>query len=134
MGTERIQTLLQTHRGKFKKMLTEALAKRWVGWAQQAAELHTFRADHENRTKAGKGFSKLSKESIATVHEDLAIDYQAMANQHLEEVAHILEEYGAAELKISHQLHKDEAERLVIGQQTIANKTSRQHHLSTNLR
>ena len=92
MGTERIQTLLQTHRGKFKKMLTEALAKRWVGWAQQAAELHTFRADHENRTKAGKGFSKLSKESIATVHEDLAIDYQAMANQHLEEVAHILEE------------------------------------------
>ena len=33
----------------------EALAKGWAGWTQQAAELHTFRADHDNRTKAAKG-------------------------------------------------------------------------------
>ena len=51
MGTERIRTLLHTHRRKFEKLLTEALAKGWAGWAQQAAELHTFRADHENRSK-----------------------------------------------------------------------------------
>ena len=48
MGTERIRTLLHTHRGKFEQQLAEALAKGWAGWAQQATELHTFRADHEN--------------------------------------------------------------------------------------
>ena len=30
MGTERICTLLHSHRGKFKKQLTEALAKGWA--------------------------------------------------------------------------------------------------------
>ena len=119
MGTERIRTLLHTHRGKFEKLLTEALAKGWAGWAQQAAELHTFRADHENRAKEGKGFFKLNDESIATVREDLATDYQALADQHLEEVAQILEEYGAAELELGHQLQATEADRLATGQQTI---------------
>ena len=42
-----------------------------------------------------------------------------MANQHSKEIAHIFDEYGADELEIAHQLHKDEAERLVTGQQTI---------------
>ena len=104
MGTERIRTLLHTHRGNFEKLLTDTLAKGWVGWAQQVAELHRFRADHENRVKEGKGFFKLNDESITTVREDLANDYQALADQHLEEVAQILEEYGAAELEIGHQL------------------------------
>ena len=38
---------------------------------KQAVELHTFRADHEKRTKASKGFFKLNNDSIATIHEDL---------------------------------------------------------------
>ena len=100
-------------------MLTEALAKGWVGWAQQATELHTFCADHENGTKAEHGFFNLCHKSIAAVREDLVTDYQALADQHSEEIAHILEEYGTAELEIAHQLHKDEAERLVTKQQTI---------------
>ena len=56
---------------------------------------------------------------IATIREDLATDYQALANQHLEEVAQILEEYGATELEIGHQLQATEADRLATGQQTI---------------
>ena len=70
MGAERIQTLLHTHKGKFEKQLTEALDRGWAGWTKQAAELHTFCADLENQTKAGKGFFKLNNESISTVHED----------------------------------------------------------------
>ena len=119
MGPERIRTLLHTHRGNFEHRLTEALAKGWAGWAQQAAELHTFRADHENRTKAGKGFFKLSNESIAAVREDLAADYQALADRHSEEVVQILEEYGTAELEIARQLQENEADRLALGRQTI---------------
>ena len=104
MGTERIRTLLHTHRGKFETRLTEALAKGWAGWAQQAAELHTFHADHENQTKAGQGFFKLSNKSIAAVREDLTTDNQTLADQHLEEMAQILEEYGTTELEIVRQL------------------------------
>ena len=80
MGAEPVCTLLHTHRGRFEKQLTEALAKGWAGWTQQAAELHTFRTDHETRTKAGKGFFKLNNENIAVVREELAADYQALAD------------------------------------------------------
>ena len=119
MGPERIRTLLHTHRGNFEHRLTEALAKGWAGWAQQAAELHTFRADHENRTKSGQGFFKLSNKSITAVREDLAADYQALTDRHLEEVAQILEEYGAAVVEIAHQLQTHAMDRLAIGQQPI---------------
>ena len=95
------------------------MTKGWAGWAQQAAELHTFRGDHETQTKAGKGFFKLSNESIATVRKDMATDYEALANRHSEEVAQILEEYGAAELEIAHQLQWNEADRLATGKPTI---------------
>ena len=53
----------------------EALDKGWAGWAKQAAELHTFHADHENWTKEGKGFFKLNNDNIGAVREDLATDY-----------------------------------------------------------
>ena len=119
MGTARIRTLLHTHRAKFEKSLTDALANGWAGWAQQAAELHTFRADHENRAKEGKGFFKLNDDSIATVREDLAKDYQALADQQLEEVTQILEAYGAAEEELGHQIQETEADRLTTGQQTV---------------
>ena len=103
MGTARIRTLLHTHRTNFEKLLTNALAKGWAGWAQQAAELHTFRVDHENRAKEGKGFFKLNDDNITSVRESLAKDYQVLADQHLEEVAQSLEEYGAAEVELGHQ-------------------------------
>ena len=41
MGTERICTLLNTHRGRFEKQLTEALAKGWAGWTQVATSRGT---------------------------------------------------------------------------------------------
>ena len=119
MGTERIRTLLHTHMGRFEKQLTEALAKCWARWTQQAAELHTFRADHENETKARKCFFKLNNESIAAVREDLAPDYQVLADRHSEEVVKLLEEYGMAELEIARQLQENEADRLASGRQSV---------------
>ena len=98
MGAEQFYILLHLHRGRFEKQLKVALAKVWAGWTQPATELHTFRADHKNRTKQGKGFFKLNNESIVAVRKDLAADDQALAYCHSEEVAQILEEYGATEL------------------------------------
>ena len=95
------------------------MAKGWAGWAQQAAELHTFHGDHENRAKAGKGFFKLNNESISVVCDDLVADYQARSDQHSEEVAQILEKYGIAELEIARQFHENEADRLATGRQTV---------------
>ena len=119
MGTARVRTLLHTHRTNFEKALTDALANGWAGWAQQAAELHTFRADQENRAKEGKGFFKLDNDSIATVREDLAKDYQALADQHLEEVTQILDAYAAAEEELGHQIQATETDRLATGQQAV---------------
>ena len=65
------------------------------------------------------GFFKLNNESIAAVHEDLAADYQALADQHSEEVAQILEEYVTDELEIARQLQENEADRLATGRQTV---------------
>ena len=55
-------------------------------------ELHTYRADQENRRNKGKHFYKLDEESIATVWEDLAKDYQALADHHSEEIVQLLED------------------------------------------
>ena len=85
----------------------------------QAAKLHTFRADHENQAKTGKGFFKLNNESIAVVNEDLTADNQTLTDQHSEEVVQILEEYGTTELEIARQLQENEADRLALGRQTI---------------
>ena len=97
----------------------ETLDRGWAAWIKQAAELHTFRADHENRTKEGKGFFKLNNESIAAVREDLAVDYQALADRHSEEVVQILEESGTAELEIARQLQENEVDRVATGRQTV---------------
>ena len=61
--------------------------------------------------KEGKGFYKLNDESIAAVREDLAADYQALADHHSEEVIELLEEYGTTDLEIVRNLHLDEVKR-----------------------
>ena len=66
--------------------MKEALHKGWAGWTKHVAELHTFRADQENRLKEGKGFYKLNEESITAVHKVLAADYQTLADHNSEEV------------------------------------------------
>ena len=71
--------------------------------------------DHENGTKTGKGFFKLNNQSIVVVCEELASDYQSLADCHLEEVVQILEEYGAAELEIACQLQESEADKQATG-------------------
>ena len=82
-----------------------ALDRGWAAWTKQAAELHTDRTDQENRMKEDKGFNEHNEESIAAVCEDLAVDYQALADHHSEEVVKLLEEYGTTDLEIAHHLH-----------------------------
>ena len=59
--------------------LKTVMDKGWMSWAAQAARLHTYRADWENRKKEGRGFYKLSGETVATVRENLTKDYQELA-------------------------------------------------------
>ena len=60
--------------------------------------------DWENRHKEGKGFYKLSEESIATVCEDLTHDYQTLAYCHTEEMAQLLEDFGESQEEAFRQL------------------------------
>ena len=61
-----------------------------------------YRADWENRRKDGKGFYKLSEDSIATVREDLTHDYQALADRHTEEITQLFEEFGDSQEETLH--------------------------------
>ena len=67
-----VRSVLQANREKFTAQIKAAMDKGWEAWAVQAAELHTYRADWENRKKEARGFYKLSEETMATVSEDLA--------------------------------------------------------------
>ena len=95
-----------------------------------------FQIDSRILSQCFYGNFKLSNESIATVRKDLATDYQALADRHLEEVAQILEEYGATEVEIAHKLQTNEADRLATGEQPIeivelpdsSQKARDQHH------
>ena len=110
MGAERIRILLYSHRNKFLHELREAVERGWSDWAKQAAELHTFRADRENRLKASKGFYKLHEESIASICEDLEAEYQALADHHSEEVVQLLVDFGQDKLEVACHLHQYEVE------------------------
>ena len=45
------------------------------------------------KRKAGKGFYKLSDDTIASVREDLTKDYQELAEQHSKELPQILNDF-----------------------------------------
>ena len=68
--------------------------KGWEAWVAQTAELHTYHADWENRKKEGRGFYKLSEETVAAVREDLAKDYHELEEQHSEELVQLLEDFS----------------------------------------
>ena len=99
-----VRCIMGTHREKFTGQIKAAMDKGWEAWAVQAAELHTYRADWENRKKEGKGFYKLSEETVATVREDLAKDYSELAERHSEELTLILEEFGEGQEELLGQL------------------------------
>ena len=84
--TDNVRILLQIICERVTGQLKAALDKGWAAWATQAAELHTYQEDWENRRKEGRGFYKLNEESIAAVREDLAQDYQTLVDQHSEEL------------------------------------------------
>ena len=105
MGTERIKLLVDTHRGKFEKMISKALATRWVAWSTQAAELQIFHTDQENhRRKETKGFYKLDEESITTIHEELTNDYYSLAQFHSMEIQKLLDEFEDDQLQLALEL------------------------------
>ena len=102
--TDNVRILLQTNRERFTTQLKSALDKGWMAWVAQAAELHTYRADWENRRKDGRGFYKLNEESIVAVREDLAQDYRTLADQHSEELAQLLDDFGESQEDLFHQI------------------------------
>ena len=52
------------------------------------------------RKKEGRGFYKLSEETVAVVREDLAKDYHELAEQHSEELAQLVEDFGEGQKEL----------------------------------
>ena len=101
---ENVRIVLQTHRDKFLAQLKTAMDKGWMAWAAQAAELHTYRADWEDRRKEGRGFYKLSDETVAAIRKDLTKDYRKLAEQHSEELAQLLDDFGESQEELLDRL------------------------------
>ena len=99
-----IRSVLQTNRERFTAQIKAAMDKGWEAWAAQAAELHTYRADWENRKKEGRGFYKLSEETVATVREDLVKDYSELAEWHSKEITQILDDFGEGQEELLDEL------------------------------
>ena len=75
-----------------------------MAWATHASELHTYRADWENRKKEGRGFYKVSDESVAIVREELAKDYRELVERHSEELAQLLDDFGESQEELLDRL------------------------------
>ena len=102
--TDNVHVPLQTNRERFTMQLKTTLDNGWAAWAPQVAELHTYRADGENRRKEGRGFFKLNDKSVATIRVELAHNYQALENQHSEELAKLLEEFHESQEEMFHRI------------------------------
>ena len=105
MTKDKVQAIVRQHRINTLKMVNESLAKGWKLWAAQAVELHTYKADRENRCKDGKGFYKPSEDSIATIRENLTHDYRALGDRDIEEITLLLEDFGENQEETLRQLH-----------------------------
>ena len=82
MDETRIRILIEKHRNQLNRKVEEAFSRVGEEWAAQAAELHVFRADAENRRKEGRGFFKMDEASIQTLCADLTEDYQSLVKSH----------------------------------------------------
>ena len=65
----------------------------------------------------------MDEASIATIREDLAIDYQTLADRHSEEIAQLLEEFSHSQSQSALELQEYEAERMWICQCMIVTIT-----------
>ena len=63
------------------------------------------------KSKEGRGFYKLSDETVAAVREDLANDYRELAEQHSEELAHLLDDFGVSQEKLLDRLMEIKGEQ-----------------------
>ena len=53
MDTNQIKVLIGTNRDRFMKKVVDAMERKWEAWSAQAAKLHIFHANQENRWKEG---------------------------------------------------------------------------------
>ena len=108
LGVDRIWHIMSAWRDRTETRIKECSEKVWKEWSQQAAELQTFRADAENRRKAGDKFYKMDEESIVTIREELSEDFFSLAKEHLGAVRGIVERLDDDQLDTQLQLEKYE--------------------------
>ena len=99
-------------RDRAQANINESTEKVWKEWAQQAAKLHTLRADAENRMKMGDKFYMMDEDNIVTIREELLEDFFALAEEHLKEIRGLVERLDDGQLATQLELEKYEQDRL----------------------
>ena len=104
MGIRRIQMIIASQRERLHKKLKDNVATIWEWWTKQTTKLQLLRADVENRKKSGDFFYKMDQESIITIQEELADDFEAMDQEQTEGIRRLLAKFKDDQLEMTLQL------------------------------
>ena len=112
MGMDRIQRILRGWLNQTKRLIDESSMRWWTKWAQNTAELQLLRADVENRRKEGDDCYTLTSEDFTAIRDELAEDFQALADEQLVQVRHLVAQLDDDRLDAQIQFESYERSRL----------------------
>ena len=93
-------------------MIDDNSIKWWTKWAQNAAELQLLRADVENRQKEGDDCYTLTSEDFTAIRDELANDFQALADDQLVQVRQLVAQLDDDRLEAQIQFESYERSRI----------------------
>ena len=112
MGASRIQDIMRAWLNQTKSLIDNGSVKWWTKWATNAAELQLLRADVENRRKEGDDCYMLTSEDFTGIRDELAEDFQALAEDQLEQVRQLVAQLDDDRLEAQIQFESYERSRI----------------------
>jgi hypothetical protein len=111
MGASRIQDIMRAWLNQTKSLIEDSSIKWWTSWTRNAAELQLLRADAENRRKEGDDYYMLTSEDFTGIRDELAEDFQALADDQLGQVRQLVAQLDDDRLEAQIQFESYERSR-----------------------
>ena len=112
MGASRIQDIMRAWLNQTKSLIEDSSIKWWTSWTRNAAELQLLRADAENRRKEGDDYYMLTSEDFTGIRDELAEDFQALAEDQLGQVRQLVAQLDDDRLEAQIQFESYERSRI----------------------
>mgnify|MGYP000432720776 FL=1 len=112
MGASRIQDIMRAWLNQTKSLIEDSSIKWWTSWTRNAAELQLLRADAENRRKDGEDCYMLTSEDFTGIRDELAEDFQALAEDQIGQVRQLVAQLDDDRLEAQIQFESYERSRV----------------------